>query len=213
MKVLFKIDDYCDIATVSINDAIQELDAFSESPCVEYDSGEKDFLEMRLDGLLVSLGENSAVKKLAGAYLSNAVANLMYNEDEGRVNGFAGDDVDVRAIATEEYIFGCQNPAKLKEFATKLRTYAKDDARGILKRAGFIGKTIDEEMLDSSENIMTSVSQAFTIMANEPTTTMYAGYYADWDIGSFLKCWPSEEELQKIMENPELYAVAEVVFK
>lgn len=210
MKVLFKVSDYSE-EELSVQKALTELIETTRMSCPQFE--DRQFLyEHRNDNLLNVL-ENASGKTLAGSYLSNLAAYALRNDDDGSVNGFSSGDIEVRPIATNEFIWGAYEPEKLKEFAQKLKSFAKEDALFLLKNAGVFGRAIDEQMLERPVNEMGNISQAFAIMANEPVISMYAGIFSDWDFGGYMKCWPDDAELSKILENPGDYAVAEVIFK
>lgn len=212
MKVLFKSSDYEDLQAVSVENALWQLQSNYCEPA--FTAEEREFIAKHANDSLFSLLGESAAQKLAGAYLSDLAAHAIQDADDGGVRGFPCNDVDVQGMVTDEFICGNRDPEKLKEFARELKESAFQDAAFLLKDAGILGETISMEMLKKVPiNKMGSANIAFGIMANEPFTTMYAGIYSDMDYGGYMKCWPEEGELEKILEEPELYSVAEVVFK
>ena len=210
MKVLFKMSDYTE-EELSVQKALTELIETTRMSCPQFE--DREFLYEHRNDMLLDVLENASGKTLAGSYLSDLAAYVLRNEDDGSIRGFSSDDIEVRPIATNEFIWGAHEPEKLKEFAQKLKLSAKEDALFLLKNADVLGRTIDEQMLEHPVNEMGNISQAFAIMANEPVITMYAGIFSDWDFGGYMKCWPDDTELSKILANPRDYAVAEVVFK
>lgn len=199
MKVLFKISDYVE-EKLLVGEALTKLTGAARMSCPQFEN--EHFLSEHQNDRLTEVLENASGKTLAGTYLSDLAAYVLRSGD-----------IEVRPIVTNEFIWGAYEPEKLKRFAQGLKKSAKEDALLLLKNAGVFGQTIDAQMLEHSINKMGNVSQAFAIMANEPVISMYAGIFSDWDFGGYMKCWPDDAELSKILENPSDYAVAEVVFK
>ena len=171
MKVLFKMSDYTE-EELSVQKALTELIETTRMSCPQFE--DREFLYEHRNDMLLDVLENASGKTLAGSYLSDLAAYVLRNEDDGSIRGFSSDDIEVRPIATNEFIWGAHEPEKLKEFAQKLKLSAKEDALFLLKNADVLGRTIDEQMLERPVNEMGNISQAFAIMANEPVITMYA---------------------------------------
>lgn len=210
MKVLFKISDYVE-EEVLVEQAIDELLESTRISCLQFEND--PFISEHQKDSLGEILENAAGKTLTGTYLSNLAAYVLCDDEKGDVRGFSSRDIEVRPIVTNEFILGSCEPEKLKGFANGLKNCATEDALFLLKQAGACGQTINAQMLKRPTNEMGNISQAFAIMANEPTISMYAGIFSDWDFGGYMKCWPDDTELTKILANPSDYAVAEVVFK
>lgn len=211
MKVLFKSADYGAIEEVSVADALWKVQANHCEP--SFTQKEKAFLTEHADKPVFSLLDATAARKLAGSYLSDLAVSAITDADDGCVRGFSDSDIEVRRIATDEFVWGASEPKKLASFARNLKRSAKGDAIFLLRNAGLFNNSINAQMLERPVNEVRSASDAFAIMANEPLPTMYAGIYSSFEFGGYMKCWPDENELQKILDNPEEYAVVEVIFK
>ena len=91
-----------------------------------------------------------------------------------------------------------------------LRKSAKNQAEEVLKEAGLWGKTIDKEMVGGYIPQMDKVRQAFTVLSNKPIAWVSGGFLDESD--KYVRCWPQEKQLQLILDEPEMYAIADVEF-
>lgn len=228
MLVLFKYNAHYDAEEYSVNDAIcllsMEDHSIGRTTFDDYDFLEKHVYDPLLPLYLQS--DNPAIKKLVGTWFSNMAAHTMSNDSlmtarsdiptlrgiRG-IQGYNGKEKCVQFLITSNVILGAKEPEKLTHFAINLHRSAKLHAAKLLASVDALGEKIDEQMLDSSEDQMETMSRAFAILANIPMASMEQVYLENDINCNFVNCWPDQEDLDEILEHPENFAVAQVNIK
>ena len=213
MKLLFRVADYVNLSIYTVKDARRAIRIMQCTQSKEVpdfvDDNKYEFLAKHANDILLNISGFQFSEKLIGTCISN-LAVFAYEEKGSDRTVFKDAYCKVFSNVTENYVVGCKSPEKIKEFALGLRKSAKNQAEEVLKEAGLWGKTIDKEMVGGYIPQMDKVRQAFTVLSNKPIAWVSGGFLDESD--KYVRCWPQEKQLQLLLDEPEMYAIADVEF-
>lgn len=213
MKLLFRVADYVNLSTYTVNDArriIRLMQCFQSKEVPDFIDDEKyEFLARHARDVLLNISGFQFTEKLIGTCLSN-LAVLAYDDKKKDLEVFKDSYCNVTSNETEFYVLGRKSPEKIGEFALSLRKSAQMQAEEALKEAGLWGRVIDKDVVNGYVPQMEKARQAFSVMSNKPVAWVNRTFFDKSD--KYVRCWPGEKQLQQILNEPEMYAIVEVDF-